>query len=128
MSIFYEPVNLNHWYMFDRVSGPGHIEPFLATKAMKTGDLVLLHVGRQHHSHESGVYAYGTVVTEPYILRNSPGDYCNDKLTVDVRIDHIQHNVPMITHEDFKGFVTNFRRVCRIKDCYYANLLERLGL
>ena len=34
--------------MFEKVSGAGHIEPFLATKAMEEGDLILLHVGRQN--------------------------------------------------------------------------------
>ena len=47
MKIFYEPVNVNQWNMFEKVRAIGHIEPFLATKAMEKGDIVLLHVGKQ---------------------------------------------------------------------------------
>ena len=54
---------------------------------MQLGDIVILHVGKQDPAHESGVYAYGTVIYGPYILENRPAEYCNNKLTVDVRID-----------------------------------------
>ena len=58
MQIFFEPVNLNHWNMFEKVSGVGHVEPFIATKAMEIGDMVLLYVGCQNKKYKSGVYAY----------------------------------------------------------------------
>ena len=48
MKIYFEPVNINQWNIFERVTGKGHIEPFLATKSMEEGDLVLLNVGRQN--------------------------------------------------------------------------------
>lgn len=34
--------------MFEKVKSIGHIEPFLATKSMKIGDTLLLHVGTQN--------------------------------------------------------------------------------
>lgn len=89
--------------MFDNVKGSGHVGCFLATRDMQLGDIVILHVGKQDPAHESGVYAYGTVIYGPYILENRPAEYCNNKLTVDVRIDHIVYDTPIITHEQCKA-------------------------
>ncbi len=109
--IYLEPVNLKQWDMFRKVCGPGHVEPFLATKAMKPGDMALLHVGQQDSRYESGVYAYGTVTEGPFILRNQPDDYCNEKNTVMIRIDRIDYIRPIITHEACKAFSGHFRTV-----------------
>ena len=114
MSIYFEPVNLLQWNMFEKVKHIGHIEPFLATKDMKTGDLVLLHVGSQDKNRESGIYAYGTIVKGPFILTDSPTDYCNNKNTVNVRFDKLCYS-PIIPHEDCKQFCGQFRTVHRIK-------------
>ena len=97
--IYLEPVNLRQWNLFDNVKGSGHVEWFRATRDMQLGDIVILHVGKQDPAHESGVYAYGTVIYGPYILENRSAEYCNNKLTVDVRIDHIVYDTPIITHE-----------------------------
>ena len=94
MRIYLEPVNLRQWNLFDNVKDSGHVECFLATRDMQLGDIVILHVGKQDPAHESGVYAYGTVIYGPYILENHPAEYCNNKLTVDVRIDHIVYHHP----------------------------------
>lgn len=40
MNIYFEPVNVNHWNIFEKVKNIGHIEPFLATKSMQIGDIV----------------------------------------------------------------------------------------
>ena len=80
-----------------RSKRPGHVEPFLATRDMQIGDIVMLHVGKQDPAHESGIYAYGTVIYGPYILTDSPDDYCNNKLTVDIRIDRIEYEKPILT-------------------------------
>ena len=48
MNIYFEPVNVNQWNMFEKVKDIGHIEPFLATKSMQIGDIVVLHVGQQN--------------------------------------------------------------------------------
>ena len=87
--IYLEPVNLKQWNMFQKVNGPGHVEPFLATKSMDLGDIVLLHVGQQEKNYESGIYAYGTIIEGPLILTDHPDDYCNGKNTVMIRIDRI---------------------------------------
>lgn len=68
MTFYIEPINLRQWNLFDKVKGPGHVEPFLATRDMQIGDIVMLHVGKQDPAHESGIYAYGTVIYGPYIL------------------------------------------------------------
>lgn len=128
MDIFFEPVNINQWNMFEEVSGPGHIEPFLATKAMGEGDLVVLHVGAQSKARESGVYAYGTVVNGPYVLEGRPQDYCNNKLSVDVRIDRICYGRPLISHEEARSFIRQFRSAHKINDAYYDKALELLEI
>ncbi len=62
MKIYFEPVNVNQWNMFEKVTGEGRVEPFLETKSMEEGDLVLLHVGSQTKQYASDIYAYGTIV------------------------------------------------------------------
>lgn len=54
MTFYIEPINLRQWNLFDKVKGPGHVEPFLATRDMQIGDIVMLHVGKQDPAHESG--------------------------------------------------------------------------
>lgn len=125
--IYFEPVNINQWNMFEKVAGAGHVEPFLATNSMKIGDLVLLHVGSQSANYESGIYAYGTVISEPYILENSPSDYCNNKNTVDVRIDYISYSNPIITHSEAKEFINQFRTVHRIDDMHYERINQTIS-
>lgn len=124
MNIYFEPVNLNQWNMFERVSGPGHIEPFLAVKSMREGDIVLLHVGSQDKRYQSGIYAYGTIVQAPYILRDSPTDYCNNKLTVDVKITKISFGSPLISHDEFKQWCHQFRSVHLLKDIDEKSLAD----
>ena len=126
--IYFEPVNLKQWNMFEQVSGPGHVEPFLATQNMEYGDLVLLHVGQQDKRYESGVYAYGTVVEGPYVLRDHPDDYCNGKNTVMVRFDKISYTAPLITHDQCTEFIRQFRTVHRIDPDYYAVIEEILHI
>ena len=128
MNIFYEPVNVNQWNIFEKVQKKDHIEPFLATKAMEIGDLLLLHVGSQNPMYQSGIYAYGTVVRGPYILKNSPTDYCNNKNTVDVRIDKLVRGVPLINHDDAKSFIRQFRTVHQIDEKHYPDIKKMLEI
>lgn len=109
MNYFFEPVNLNIWNMFDKVSGIGHVECFYATNAMNIGDIMFLHVGSQDSSVLSGIYAVGEIISKPYILRNSPEDYCNNKNTVDVRI--IKYNIeePLVNHMECVKYINQFR-------------------
>ena len=123
--IYYEPVNLKQWNMFEKVSGVGHVEPFLATRSMEYGDLVLLHVGQQDRRYKSGIYAYGTVVEPPFILEDHPDDYCNGKNTVLVRFDEIVYATPIIPHEACRAFVLQFRTVHQIDPEHYP-LIEQL--
>ena len=128
MNIFYEPVNLTQWNMFEAVKSVGHEEPFLATQAMEIGDCILLHVGQQDKRYRSGVYAIGEVISTPAILNNRPNDYCNNKLSVWVRIMRINYTEPYISHETCKEFVNQFRTVHKIETIHYAkihNLLEQ---
>ena len=124
MNIFYEPVNINQWDMFKQVKAVGHIEPFLATKSMEVGDLVLLHVGQQNKKYKSGVYAIGEIVEGPYICKNRPGDYCNNKLSVDVKISKINYSHPYITHEECRCFINQFRTAHRIEPAFYQKIMR----
>lgn len=127
MSVFFEPVNVNQWNIFEKVSAVGHIEPFLATKAMKCGDTILLHVGAQNKKYQSGIYAVGEVVRGPYILEDSPQDYCNNKNTVDVKIVKINYSVPYVSHEDCAGYIHQFRTVHKLEEADGDKLLEMIG-
>lgn len=124
--LFYEPVNLKQWNMFEKVSGPGHEEPFLATNDMSIGDVVLLHVGAQDRRYESGVYAFGKVVHGPYILRDHPQDYCNGKNTVDVEIIKIVRSKPLMTHDECKKYIRQFRTVHRVNEIWYDEIQKKL--
>lgn len=127
MSIYIEPVNILHWNMFDNVKGPGHIEHLLATKSMVIGDIVLLHVGQQDRKYKSGVYAYGTVICEPYVLDGCPKEHCNHRLTVDVRINRIKYETPIITHKQCTNFTKQFRSVHIIEEIFDSDITELLS-
>lgn len=128
MTFYIEPINLRQWNLFDKVKGPGHVEPFPATRDMQIGDIVMLHVGKQDPAHESGIYAYGTVIYGPYILTDSPNDYCNNKRTVDIRIDHIEYEKPILTHEQCMRYTGQYRAVHSIADSFNSNLKMVLGI
>ena len=126
--IFYQPVNTLQWNIFEEVKGIGHIEAFLATQDMQLGDLMVFHVGAQNKSYVSGIYAYGTIVKAPYIRQNHPEDYCNNKNSVDVRIDKIVYDTPMISHEEAKRFIRQFRSPHLIDSMNYSEMQELLGI
>ena len=126
MDIFFEPVNVNQWNIFEKVKCMGHVEPFLATKSMDVGDLVLLNIGCQNKKYESGIYAFGTIVKGPYILENKPNDYCNNKNTCDVRIDFISYDFPIISHADSKKYIRQFRTPHRISEEHYPEIMSLL--
>ena len=128
MTFYIEPIKLRNWNLFYKVKGPGHVEPFLATWDMQLDDIVMLHVDKQDPAHESGVYAYGTVIYGPYILTDSPNDYCNNKLAVDIRIDRIEYEEPLLTHEQCKRYTGQYRTVHAIANSFNGNLKMALGI
>ena len=128
MRIYLEPVNLRQWNLFDNVKGSGHVECFLATRDMQLGDIVILHVGKQDPAHESGVYAYGTVIYGPCSLETRPAEYCSKKLTVGVGIAHVGYGAPIITHEQCKRYTGQYRNVHVIADSFNDNLKVTLGI
>lgn len=109
MNYFMEPINLELWPMFEKITGVNHVECFLATNEMKKGDILFLHVGRQLRKYESGIYAVGKIISEPYILHNQPEEYCNEKNTVDVKILKIDYNEPFVTHSECCSYINQFR-------------------
>lgn len=125
MNYFFNPVNLKQWNMFEKVKKIGHIEVFLATKDMKLNDIMILHVGNQSKNKESGIYAWGIIVKEPYILTNSPKDYCNNKLSVDVKILYINYEEPVIKTSEHKIF-NQYRTVHKLKEENISELLKLL--
>lgn len=124
--IYFEPINLKQWNMFEAVKMLGHVEAFLATQSMAIGDTVLLHVGQQDKRYASGIYAYGTIIKGPFIWEDHPDDYCNGKNTVLVRIDRIDYTTPIITHEECKEFCRQFRTVHVIEPGHYSKIEDML--
>ena len=57
---YFEPVNLNQWNMFEKVRNVGHVEPFLATKEMHKGNIMLLHVGVRYQNNGIGTISGST--------------------------------------------------------------------
>lgn len=127
MNCFFEPINVNHWNMFDKVKHVGHIETFLATRDMHVGDTMVLHVGKQIKKIQSGIYAVGTIISEPYILKNHPDDYCNDKDSVDVKIFRINYNEPIVNEEECKRIFRQFRSVHEVPQQQAILLKEYLS-
>lgn len=124
MNLYFIPVDICHWNMFEAVQAPGHIESFIATKAMTRGDFVVLYVGQQDKKIASGIYAYGTIITEPYIKNNAPSERCNNRLAVDVRIDSITYNAPYISHEACRKYINQFRTAHRIDSAWRNEIMS----
>ena len=128
LNYFYEPVNLKQWNMFEVVKSIGHIEPFLAVSSMNIGDIVFLHVGKQDRTYESGIYAYGRIVKGPYILKDSPQDYCNNKNTVDVEILNISYSKPFVSWKISRNIFNQFRTVHKLDEVTVTKLLDVLDI
>ena len=126
VEIYFEPVNLKQWNMFEMVSGIGHIEAFLATKNMKVGDIVLLHVGKQVSTVRSGVYAYGFITEPPAIYLGNQEEQCYGNLAVMVRIARIERAVPLMNESECKEVFTQFRSVHRVNDIYFDRILKMI--
>ena len=127
MNIYFEPVNLKQWNMFEMVSGIGHIEAFLATNSMKVGDIVLLHVGKQLPTVRSGVYAYGVIVEPAAIYLGNQEEQCYGNLSVMVRIARIERSKPLINENECKEIFAQFRRVHRVNDAYYDKIIKLIN-
>ena len=97
--------------MFEEITRPCRVEAFLATKAMRLGDVVFLHVGAQDKSREPGIYAIGAVFKEPYVYEGNPDDWCYGRLSVDVMIVSLTKGAPYVSHEDAKDCISQFRSV-----------------
>ncbi len=126
MNYFFEPVNLKQWNMFEKVKKAGHIEPFLATKEMNIGDIIILHVGNQDKNKQSGVYAWGVITDAPYILKEHPQDYCNNKLSVNVKIKYISYDKPIIITSEHKIF-KQYRTVHKLDEETVCTLEKLIG-
>lgn len=91
---------------------------------MHVGDFVLISVGTQDKNIQSGVYAVGVILSKPYILRGSPEDYCNNKLTVNVVNTRFYKDTPIINKDNLMKFSSNYRRANKISETYYDRLLK----
>lgn len=127
MKIYYSPINLNLYNIFEKLTEPGIERHFLATKSMKPGDLILFHIGNQNKKFESGVYAYGIVLEEPYIYLDNPNDFCYEKNCVNVGIIDLNKEKPIIPTEEITEFIKPSIRRHLIKEEYYNTILKMLG-
>lgn len=127
IKLFYEPVNLNIWNLFDKVKGVGHQEYFLATQSMTVGDYILCHVGTQVSKYESGIYAVAKILEKPNIYLGDPTDFCYKQLSVKTEIV-VFSNTPIITHQLYSKYDLTFRSVHQIQEKYYDELRELLSI
>lgn len=127
MAIFYSPIDVTKYNIFEKIKEPGIIEHFLATNDMELDDILLFHLGKHDSNYESGVYAYGKVVKEPYILKDHPEDYCNNQNTVDVEIIDIRDDKPFIPLSETKEFIAPYQNRHIISEQYYPFILEKLN-
>lgn len=116
MNIYFGPINLNVWDMFNKINEIGQVETFLATKDMNVGDILLLYVGGQKNDVESGVYAIARITSNVFVLRENPDDYCNNKRTIKAEILKISYNNPLADENLCKQMFNQFRSVHRMKD------------
>ena len=128
MQIFYSPIDIYQCNIFEEIEGPGAIFRVKSTSTMKNGDLVIMHLGHQNPKYESGVYAYGEIVKEPYFLTNEPDDYCNNMNAVDLKIINIKES-PFMVYEETNKFIKPYQISHKVKEeKYYAEILEKLKL
>ena len=126
-NLFYEPINLQEYNMFEFLKEPGGKETFVATNDMKIGDYLLLHIGSQDTNYESGIYGIVKVLSNPYIYHGEESEHCNNKLSVDTEVVSIS-NTPLMTHDDFAKYVTQFRSKHKISSDYYDELMEYFNI
>ena len=127
MRIYFEPINICQWNMFEKVSGKGHIETVLATKEMVVGDIILLYVGKQDKRYESGVYAVGEIIGEPYVYQNDADAHCYNRLSADIQIISINYSMPFITAKDFLKFNKQLRTVHIIDELFNEEILSKIN-
>lgn len=124
MKYFYIPINLEKWNLFVEIKNIGQIDSFPATKRMKLNDKVIFYVGKNGSpSHiESGVYAWGEIVKEPYMCKEDD-DYNYHKLWVDVRVEYISYEKPIINAEK-NTFLQPYQQVHEIQKEDYDKVLQ----
>lgn len=125
INFFFEPINLNEWNMFKEIKSVGHEEYLLATKSMKVGDYILLHVGQQKSDVNSGVYAIAQIIENPAIYNGNEDEYCNGKLSVKTKIIKYS-NIPLLSHKDCENYITQYRSVHQINSLYNDELYNLL--
>ena len=57
MAIFYSPIDVNKYNIFEKIKGSGVIERFLATNDMELDDILIFHVGKQNPNYEIKFYS-----------------------------------------------------------------------
>lgn len=124
---FYEPINLNKWDLFKEVEGVGHEVYFKATKSMKKGDYILCHVGTQVAKYEAGIYAIAKILTNPQILTNCEGDYCNNQLSVNTEIIKFS-TTPFMTHNEYSKYDNMFRGRHKLDDKCIDDFIKKFEL
>lgn len=128
IKLFFEPLNLNDYDLFEHLKNPGDKETFVATKKMKIGDYLLLFVGSQNENYSSGIYGVSRVISEPYIyFEEGSVAYSNGKLSVDTELVKISTS-PIIDSEKTKKYVNQFRSKHCIDEKNYNELRKILGV
>ena len=127
MQIFYSPIDITKCNIFEEIKDLESIFRVKSTKKMKKGDLVLLHLGKQDKNYPSGVYAYGKIVKEPYLLTDEPNDFCNNMDVVDLKILKINES-PFMFSEETDKFIQPYQTPHIIDKIYYNEIFNKIDL
>jgi predicted HNH restriction endonuclease len=123
MNYYFESVNLNHWNLFSSVT-VGGIETFVGMANMHVGDQVVFYVGSQKKGIVSGVYAIGTIISEPYIYTEDPKAHCFNRNSVDICFDRVSKSDPIIRKEQCLQIFKQLQSVHKIADSEKESLIS----
>jgi len=116
MKYFLEPINLSEWFIFNEVCNFHFQESFLATKEMEIGDMLFLYVTNEDKEIPSGIYGNGIIISQPCLIYG--------ERRVDVIINYIRFDNPILNFDVCIKYIKQFRSVHRIDDEIVNELLN----
>lgn len=123
MKIFFQPVNLIRWNMFENVNAYKYVESFYSNKSMEIGDVIVLYIGKQVDSIESGVYGFATIISEPSKILDDADDLKNNRHFVYAMIDILSFSRPLIREQKCKELFRQFQTTHQVKEESSVNFL-----
>jgi hypothetical protein len=124
VNIYYNPTCQSEWDLLKQ--DKEHVDWFTACKDVKPGDIYIIGIVAKDAYVEPGIYAYGTVLSDIYILEDKTSKHYGD-CVVDVCIHEI-YDKPIISYEQLFQLTKNYRRVNKIDQKHNKEILELLGI